>query len=163
MILAIQTSAEIAPILTWQVQIRRALEWLPLGRRGDPRPIYRQEAPHEFTRCTDCTQRRRTDQTYPCERMLTGGMALVNVYDWLPSEALKILLVLFFSFLIGLEREEHKAAAKYYGFGGVRAFPLIRLIGYSVALLSGTQLLWLRQESCMHALLPLSPSSTAAW
>jgi MgtC family len=75
------------------------------------------------------------------ERMLTGGMALVNVFDWLPSEAVKILLVLFLSFLIGLEREEHKAAAKYYGFGGVRTFPLIGLIGYSVALLSGAQLL----------------------
>lgn len=70
-----------------------------------------------------------------------GGMPLVNVYEWLPPEALKILLVLFLSFLIGLEREEHKAVAKYYGFGGVRTFPLIGLIGYSVALLSGTQLL----------------------
>ena len=65
----------------------------------------------------------------------------MNVYEWLPPEAVKILLVLFLSFLIGLEREEHKAAAKYYGFGGVRTFPLIGLIGYSVALLSGTQLL----------------------
>ncbi len=65
----------------------------------------------------------------------------MNVYEWLPPEALKILLVLFLSFLIGLEREEHKAVAKYYGFGGVRTFPLIGLIGYSVALLSGTQLL----------------------
>jgi len=65
----------------------------------------------------------------------------VNVYEWLPPEALKILLVLFLSFLIGLEREEHKAVAKYYGFGGVRTFPLIGLIGYSLALLSGTQLL----------------------
>ena len=65
----------------------------------------------------------------------------MNVYEWLPPEALKILLVLFLSFLIGLEREEHKAVAKYYGFGGVRTFPLIGLIGYSLALLSGTQLL----------------------
>jgi len=72
---------------------------------------------------------------------LMGGMPLVNVYEWLPPEALKILLVLFLSFLIGLEREEHKAVAKYYGFGGVRTFPLIGLIGYSLALLSGTQLL----------------------
>ena len=65
----------------------------------------------------------------------------MNVYEWLPSDAVKILLVLFLSFLIGLEREEHKATAKYYGFGGVRTFPLIGLIGYSVALLSGSQLL----------------------
>jgi len=65
----------------------------------------------------------------------------MNIYHWLPPEAVKILLVLFLSFLIGLEREEHKTTAKYYGFGGVRTFPLIGLIGYSVALLSGQQLI----------------------
>ncbi|MGA7080816.1 MAG: MgtC/SapB family protein [Terriglobales bacterium] len=65
----------------------------------------------------------------------------MELYRWLPPEAVKILLVLFLSFLIGLEREEHKAEAGYYGFGGVRTFPLIGLIGYSMALLSGTQLL----------------------
>jgi len=65
----------------------------------------------------------------------------VETYRWLPPEAVKILLVLFLSFLIGLEREEHKAAAGHYAFGGVRTFPLIGLIGYSIALLSGTQLL----------------------
>jgi uncharacterized membrane protein (DUF4010 family) len=64
----------------------------------------------------------------------------MNLYAGLQSEAVKIILVLFLSFLIGLEREEHKAAGKNYGFGGVRTFPLIGLIGYSVALLSGTQL-----------------------
>jgi uncharacterized membrane protein (DUF4010 family) len=65
----------------------------------------------------------------------------VDLYRWLPAEAVKILLVLFLSFLIGLEREEHKAEAGPYAFGGVRTFPLIGLIGYSIALLSGTQLL----------------------
>lgn len=65
----------------------------------------------------------------------------MDIYRWLPSEAVKILLVLFLSFLIGLEREEHKTTAKYYGFGGVRTFPLIGLIGYTVALLSGSQLI----------------------
>ena len=65
----------------------------------------------------------------------------MELYRWLPPEAVKILLVLFLSFLIGLEREEHKAAAGHYAFGGVRTFPLIGLIGYSIALLSGTQLL----------------------
>jgi uncharacterized membrane protein (DUF4010 family) len=65
----------------------------------------------------------------------------VEFYRWLPPEAAKILLVLFLSFLIGLEREEHKLAAGAYSFGGVRTFPLIGLIGYSIALLSGTQLL----------------------
>jgi uncharacterized membrane protein (DUF4010 family) len=66
---------------------------------------------------------------------------LIELYRWLPPDAVKILLVLFLSFMIGLEREEHKAAAGYYAFGGVRTFPLIGLIGYSVALLSGAQLL----------------------
>lgn len=64
----------------------------------------------------------------------------MDLYQWLPPEAVKILLVLFLSFLIGLEREEHKAAVGHYSFGGVRTFPLIGLIGYSVALLSGAQL-----------------------
>lgn len=65
----------------------------------------------------------------------------MELYRWLPPEAAKILLVLFLSFLIGLEREEHKFAAGSYSFGGVRTFPLIGLIGYSIALLSGAQLL----------------------
>ena len=65
----------------------------------------------------------------------------MELYRWLPPEAAKILLVLFLSFLIGLEREEHKLVAGSYSFGGVRTFPLIGLIGYSIALLSGAQLL----------------------
>jgi uncharacterized membrane protein (DUF4010 family) len=67
--------------------------------------------------------------------------ALAPLIQFLPAEAWKILLVLFLSFLIGLEREEHKHIAEYYAFGGVRTFPLIGLIGYSMALLSGDQLL----------------------
>jgi uncharacterized membrane protein (DUF4010 family) len=65
----------------------------------------------------------------------------VDLYQLLPSDALKIVLVLFLSFLIGLEREEHKTAAGSYSFGGVRTFPLIGLLGYSIALLSRAQLL----------------------
>ena len=65
----------------------------------------------------------------------------MELYQRLPPEALKIVLVLFLSFLIGLEREEHKVAAGSYSFGGVRTFPLIGLIGYSIALISGAQLL----------------------
>ena len=65
----------------------------------------------------------------------------MELYHWMPTEALKIVLVLFLSFLIGLEREEHKVTAGSYSFGGVRTFPLIGLIGYSLALLSGKQLL----------------------
>ena len=65
----------------------------------------------------------------------------MELYERLPPEAVKIVLVLFLSFLIGLEREEHKAAGDSYSFGGVRTFPLIGLIGYSIALISGSQLL----------------------
>jgi len=61
--------------------------------------------------------------------------------QWLPPDAVKILLVLALSFLIGLEREEHKVTGHQYSFGGVRTFPLIGLIGYAMALLSGDQLL----------------------
>ncbi len=65
----------------------------------------------------------------------------MELFQWLPPEALKIILVLFLSFLVGVEREEHKSAMGSYSFGGVRTFPLIGLIGYSIALLSGKQLL----------------------
>jgi uncharacterized membrane protein (DUF4010 family) len=65
----------------------------------------------------------------------------MDLYRWLPPESVKILLVLFLSFLIGLEREEHKADSENYTFGGVRTFPLIGLIGYAIALLSAGQLL----------------------
>jgi uncharacterized membrane protein (DUF4010 family) len=56
-----------------------------------------------------------------------------------PPEGLKILITLFLCFLIGLEREEHKASS--YSFGGVRTFPIIGLIGYGLSLLSGSSYL----------------------
>ena len=65
----------------------------------------------------------------------------MELYRWLPPEGVKILLVLFLSFLIGLEREEHKLGSEQYTFGGVRTFPLIGLIGYAMALISGGELL----------------------
>ena len=65
----------------------------------------------------------------------------MDLSHWLPTDAVKIFLVLSLSFLIGLEREEHAAAGEHYSFGGVRTFPLIGLIGYAVALLSQGQLL----------------------
>ena len=61
--------------------------------------------------------------------------------QFLPTEGIKIVLTLFLGFLIGLEREEHKANDSHYAFGGVRTFPLIALIGYAIALLAGKQLL----------------------
>jgi uncharacterized membrane protein (DUF4010 family) len=58
----------------------------------------------------------------------------------LPPDGVKILLTLFLCFLIGLEREERRVSGQQYRFGGVRTFPLIGLIGYAMALLSGGQL-----------------------
>jgi uncharacterized membrane protein (DUF4010 family) len=59
----------------------------------------------------------------------------------LPPEATKIILTLAFSALIGLEREEHKATVDRYIFGGIRTYPLIGLLGYALALVSGPQLI----------------------
>jgi len=47
----------------------------------------------------------------------------VDFYHLLPPEGAKILLVLFLSFLTGLEREERRAASEHYSFGGVRTYP----------------------------------------
>ena len=61
--------------------------------------------------------------------------------DWttyFPNEATKIALTFLLSFLIGLEREEHKhEASPTYVFGGVRAYPLIGLLGYALSEISG--------------------------
>ena len=65
----------------------------------------------------------------------------MEIYKQLPPEVVQIVLVLFLSFLIGLEREERKGSGASYSFGGVRTFPLIGLIGYSAALISGPQML----------------------
>jgi len=64
-----------------------------------------------------------------------------DLFRLFPVEGPKILLVLFLSFLIGLEREERNANPERYSFGGVRTFPLIGLIGYVMALLAGSQLM----------------------
>lgn len=52
-----------------------------------------------------------------------------------PPEAYQLVLVLFLSFLIGLEREELKRGGKRV-FGGVRTFPLLGLMGYVVSLIA---------------------------
>jgi len=67
-------------------------------------------------------------------------MQFEQFVQFLPAEGIKIVLVLFLSFLVGLEREEHKTADSHYSFGGVRTYPLIGLIGYAVALLADRQL-----------------------
>ena len=68
-------------------------------------------------------------------------MQTTTLLGSLPKEAEKILLVLFLAFLVGLEREEHKVTTDNYGFGGVRTFPLIGLLGYVLALVSAGNLI----------------------
>jgi uncharacterized membrane protein (DUF4010 family) len=66
---------------------------------------------------------------------------LLELYRSLPAEGVKIVVVLFLSFLTGLEREEHLRADERSSFGGVRTFPLIGLIGYGVSLLAAGEVL----------------------
>ncbi len=66
---------------------------------------------------------------------------LTDLYRLLPPEGVKIALVLFLSFLTGLEREERFSANGRLSFGGVRTYPLIGLMGYGISLLAGGQTL----------------------
>ena len=52
------------------------------------------------------------------------------------SPYVQIVLVLALSFLMGLEREEHKLKPGMYVAAGVRTFPLIALVGYMLVTLS---------------------------
>src|SRR4051812_3525305 len=58
----------------------------------------------------------------------------------LPPDALEIALVLALALFVGFEREERKQREATYSFGGVRTFPLIGLVSYALALLSGPAL-----------------------
>jgi len=60
-----------------------------------------------------------------------------TLIQFIPKQGAEILLALFLSFLIGLEREGQKAASDQYRFGGVRAFPLLGLLSYAICLFSG--------------------------
>jgi uncharacterized membrane protein (DUF4010 family) len=61
------------------------------------------------------------------------------IFTVISPDAFKILLVIFLSFSIGLEREEQRSVVGKYVFGGVRTYPLIGLLGYGMALLSTNQ------------------------
>ncbi len=64
-----------------------------------------------------------------------------TLIQFVPKEGADIVLVLFLSFLIGLEREEQKVMSGQYRFGGVRTFPLLGLLGYALCLFSDVNLL----------------------
>ena len=57
--------------------------------------------------------------------------------QYLSPDAVKLALTLFLSFLLGIEREQHKQKGSAYSFGGIRTLPLIALTGYALALLAG--------------------------
>ncbi|HTV04503.1 MAG TPA: MgtC/SapB family protein, partial [Acidobacteriaceae bacterium] len=67
----------------------------------------------------------------------TMGNTLIQ---YIPKQGAQIILVLFLSFLVGLQREEQKAPNEPYRFGGVRSFPLLGLLGYALCLVSGGNL-----------------------
>ncbi|MGA7919972.1 MAG: MgtC/SapB family protein [Candidatus Acidiferrales bacterium] len=73
----------------------------------------------------------------------------------IPKEGTQIILVLFLSFLIGLEREEQKAVSEQYRFGGVRTFPLLGLLGYALCLFS--------EENLVLAAVGLAVVGTFLW
>ena len=60
--------------------------------------------------------------------------------SFFPPEILKLSLVLFLSFLIGLEREELKRDGRRT-FGGVRTFPIIGLVAYALAYVAHGQVM----------------------
>jgi uncharacterized membrane protein (DUF4010 family) len=65
-------------------------------------------------------------------------VTLLDAIDALiPRQVFELALVLFLSFLLGLEREEHKVEGSHYVFGGIRTFPLVGLVGWGLALVSG--------------------------
>ena len=63
-----------------------------------------------------------------------------TLIQYIPKQGAQIVLVLFLSFLVGLQREEQKAAPQPYHFGGVRSFPLLGLLGYALCLVSNGSL-----------------------
>lgn len=65
----------------------------------------------------------------------------ITLIQLVPKHGVDIVLVLFLSFLIGLEREDEKVTSEQYGFGGVRTFPLLGLLGYALCLYSEENLL----------------------
>jgi uncharacterized membrane protein (DUF4010 family) len=74
-----------------------------------------------------------------------------------PRQALEMGLVLALAFFVGLEREEHKQAGEVYAFGGVRTFPLIGLVSYTLALLTGASVMpWALGFAVMGGLMMLS-------
>jgi uncharacterized membrane protein (DUF4010 family) len=65
---------------------------------------------------------------------------LAELAPIVPRDAVELALVLGLAFFVGLEREEHKQREPAYAFGGVRTFPLVALLSYALARLSGPEL-----------------------
>src|SRR5271170_2046291 len=99
-------------------------------RGGAGRAVLREGSRFTLRRCSDSSTHNR-------EWLRHGESVNQHMLNLLPPEGIRIVLTLFLSFLIGLEREEQKAIKGYLSFGGVRTFPLIGLMGYALALISG--------------------------
>jgi len=85
------------------------------------------------------------------------------MWTLIPKPAIQVALVLALSFLIGFEREERKQLEGALMFGGVRTFPLIGLVSYSLALVSGTDLLaWMLGFAVVGGFMLLSYQRKAA-
>ena len=65
----------------------------------------------------------------------------MNYFSWLPHQGLQILFVFFLTFIIGLEREAKKESDDHFSFGGVRTYPLIGLLGFSISAVSDGQMI----------------------
>ena len=63
-----------------------------------------------------------------------------TLLNQVPPEAVRILLVLFLSFLLGTRAGGAEGTAGHYMFGGVRTFPLLGLMGYGAGADLRTQL-----------------------
>lgn len=63
-------------------------------------------------------------------------MLLEQLQNFIPPEGIKIITALFLSFVVGLGREGERSSTGIYYFGGIRTFPLLGLLGYSLIYIS---------------------------
>jgi len=75
----------------------------------------------------------------------------------MPTDARNIALVLALGLFLGLEREQHKQQDTQHSLGGIRTFPLIGLVSYSLALMANPTLTpWIAGFVVIGVLMALS-------
>src|SRR5690348_11599532 len=76
---------------------------------------------------------------------------------FVPNNVVEAGMVLLLAAFIGFEREERRLQEQVHGFGGIRTFPMIGLISYALALVSGPELgPWMLGFASVAALMLLS-------